>query len=128
MDEHRQPRLKISDETRNDTDDTFWPLLGYHVGKLASADIPLIFGLENASPRISGLKAFGAAFATTASAPMFHITGITTEAGTTDLLSLGLPCYEVGIADLKLCWSQLNIGKDSSLGLVSLANPHFSLE
>ena len=107
--------------------ESFFPLLGYHVGKLSGSEIPLITGLEDAEPSISDLKAFGAAFATTSSAPMFHIKGITPEAAETRELEDGLPCLEIERRELSDCWSQLSTASDNSVGLISLGSPHFSL-
>ncbi|KAK7905940.1 hypothetical protein LTR67_000664 [Exophiala xenobiotica] len=134
LEQHRVPKLKVSVSGSFffDADDTFYPLLGYHIGALAGPDIPLICGLENLNPSISDLKAFGAAFATTASAPMFHIQGVTPEAEKASLslfsAGAGLPCHTVTNEDLRNSWYQLNTASDSSVGLVSLGNPHFSLE
>ncbi|KIV87696.1 hypothetical protein PV11_03226 [Exophiala sideris] len=128
LQEQRLPRLRIDVRHFPGADDAYYPLLGYHVGKLAGPDIPLITGLEHADPSISDLKAFGAAFATTASAPMFHIQGLTPEALNTVLDSSKLPCFEVTNNELIDCWRQLNTATDPSVGLISLGNPHFSLE
>ncbi|ETI20713.1 hypothetical protein G647_07055 [Cladophialophora carrionii CBS 160.54] len=128
LDEPRLPKLKIKVAALSDVDDAFWPLLGYHVGKLAGSDVPLVCGLEDTSPSRSDLKAFSAAFATTASAPMFHMAGVTPEITEAGDPSLEIPCCEIGKYELISCWTQLNTATDSSLGLVSLGNPHFSLE
>ena len=65
-------------------DDAFYPTLGYHVGMIAGNDIPVLTGLERATPSADDLRAFGAAFATTSAAAMFHIVGVTPEAPTLD--------------------------------------------
>ncbi|KAM5348949.1 hypothetical protein ACJ41O_008772 [Fusarium nematophilum] len=65
-----------------DIDDSFYPLLGYYIGGLAASRIPVIVGLDKLAPSTDDLKAFGAAFATVASAPMFHMVGVTPEATT----------------------------------------------
>src|SRR3546814_10252578 len=72
-------------------DDSFYPLLGYHIGSLTGRSIPLIRGLEHAAPTRDDLKAFGAAFATTSAAPLFHIAGVTPEAlDPADVLAPGI--------------------------------------
>ena len=68
-------------------DDAFYPTLGYHVGTIASNDIPVLTGLERAAPTADDLRAFGAAFATTSAAAMFHIVGVTPEAPTLDAVT-----------------------------------------
>jgi predicted aconitase len=44
--------------------------------------VPLVLGLQALAPDSDALKAFGAAFATTSAAPLFHIAGVTPEAPT----------------------------------------------
>ncbi|KAJ9624089.1 hypothetical protein H2203_005537 [Taxawa tesnikishii (nom. ined.)] len=76
---NRQARIKISTPPIEGADDALFPVLGYMVGDIAANRIPIVTGLEVLAGRVSedDLKAFGAAFATTSSAPMFHIAGIT---------------------------------------------------
>jgi len=113
------------------TDDSLYPLLGYHVGMLAGSDIPVVTGLADAPPSRDGLKAFSAAFATTAGAPMFHIEGVTPEARTADQ-ALGGKAPERHVVltreDLLRSWRELNTATDPAVELVSLGNPHFSLD
>ncbi|KAL7946730.1 hypothetical protein V8C42DRAFT_318660 [Trichoderma barbatum] len=113
-----------------DIDDSIYPLLGYYVGGIAGNRIPVIAGLDVLYPSTDDLKAFGAAFATTASAPMFHIVGVTPEAATIqdaiggrgDVESIG-----VDMRQLESVWKTLNSAQDvSPVDLVSLGNPHFS--
>ena len=80
LDEQRMASLQIELPELAELDDAFYPLLGYHVGLLCGSHIPLVRGLENARPRLDDLKAFGAAFATSSAAPLFHIAGVTPEA------------------------------------------------
>lgn len=110
-------------------DDAFYPLLGYWVGLLAEHRIPVISGLERASPSPDDLKAFGAAFATTSSASMFHIAGVTPEAP--DVASaLGRVApeaeHQITAAELMIAWQALNTTNDVRIDLVALGNPHFS--
>lgn len=104
-------------------DDAVWPLLGYCCGLLSASEIPLVRGLEHAAGGSDALKAFGAAFATTAAAPMFHIAGHTPEAaGQAPLRAVG-----IGRDDLRRTWHQLDAAPSDSIDLVSLGNPHVSL-
>lgn len=111
-----------------DLDDLFFPLLGYHIGKIATNEIPLICGLEGHAVSHDDLKAFGAAFATTSAAPMFHILGVTPEAGTAEAV-LGAEVRVVRVTRKALAetWEELNIARTPGVDLVSLGNPHFSL-
>jgi hypothetical protein len=105
-------------------DDLFFPLLGYHIGKIATNEIPLICGLEGYPVSHDDLKAFGAAFATTSAAPMFHILGVTPEA---EAVPEGVPVVQVSVQDLTETWRELNIARTPDVDLVALGNPHFSV-
>ncbi|KAF2630556.1 hypothetical protein BU25DRAFT_387845 [Macroventuria anomochaeta] len=111
-------------------DDSFWPLLGYHVGKIATNDIPVICGLANLTVDADDLRAFGAAFATTSAAAMFHIVGITPEASTVEEACLGQQPtrhVEIGPTELEETWRELNTSISDDVDLIALGNPHFSL-
>ncbi len=111
-------------------DDAFYPLLGYHVGKMAGNRIAAVEGLAEAAPDHDDLKAFGAAFATVSSAPMFHIVGVTPDApDLAHALSQHSPVeiFELPISTLAESWDALNLAKGEKVDFVSLGNPHFSL-
>ncbi|KAJ3542634.1 hypothetical protein NM208_g3995 [Fusarium decemcellulare] len=122
--------VKVSGlDTIQGIDDSFPPLLGYHVGSLSTSRIPVIVGLESFNLTEDDLKAFGAAFATVSSAPMFHIVSVTPEA--TSLEAVVAPEFtlaEVDLMELAVCWERLNSApKHQAIDLVSLGSPHFSL-
>ncbi|MFN4193609.1 MAG: aconitase X [Tabrizicola sp.] len=124
----RRATMRLDLPLLRDLDDLFFPLLGYHVGKIATNGIPLICGLEGREVSHDDLKAFGAAFATTSAAPMFHILGITPEAGTAEaVLADELRHVQVSVQDLAETWAELNIARTPDVDLVALGNPHFSL-
>lgn len=128
LDEGRRARVRIDLPPLGALDDLFFPLLGYHVGKIATNEIPLICGLEGRAVSLDDLKAFGAAFATTSAAPMFHVLGITPEATTaTAVLADAARVVTVTPQDLAETWEELNIARTPDVDLVSLGNPHFSL-
>ena len=130
LDAQRKAGLQVQVPELADLDDAFYPLLGYHIGALAGSRIPLVLGLEQHQPSLDDLKAFGAAFATTSAAPMFHIAGVTPEAFDprqvleADVL---LPQENIHLQDLLVSWGELNSARDSRVDMVSLGNPHFSL-
>ena len=126
----RRASLRINLPKLENLDDSFYPLLGYHVGLLAANQIPVIVGLEQAAPSQDDLKAFGAAFATTSSAPMFHIVGVTPEAAILEDATGGaaVPVITIGVGDLARSWDELSNAQDPSVDLVSLGNPHFSFQ
>jgi predicted aconitase/predicted aconitase with swiveling domain len=123
LDAGRRATLTLEVEMPAGADDSFWPLLGYCCGSVCGTEICLIRGLETSAAGPDELKAFGAAFATVAAAPMFHIAGITPEADGEK------PEREVriGLDGLRQAWEVLNTASSPEVGLVSLGNPHFSL-
>lgn len=130
LDAQRKARLQIELPVLRELDDAFYPLLGYHIGALAGSRIPLVLGLEHSEPSLDDLKAFGAAFATTSAAPLFHIAGVTPEAlDPTQVLEADadVPVEKIRLKDLLLSWRELNSARDSRVDVVSLGNPHFSL-
>lgn len=130
LDAGRLATLQINVPALGEPDDAFYPLLGYHIGALAGSQIPLVCGLEQAAPSRDDLKAFGAAFATTSAAPMFHIAGVTPEAPSAAQALGGMAprrVLSISAQDLLASWRELNSADSPELGLVSLGNPHFSL-
>jgi hypothetical protein len=126
---NRHATIEIAVPDLGPVDDAFYPLLGYHVGLLSPNAIPVITGLEQVSPSLDDLKAFGAAFGTSSAAPMFHIVGVTPEAATlAQALGDAAPEKRVLIsrADLQASWRELNSATDASADLISLGNPHLS--
>jgi len=112
-------------------DDSFYPTLGYLCGLRAGAHVPVVAGLEAARPSRDNLKAFCAAFGTTASAPMVHIAGITPEAPDVAAALGGsgsAATCEITVEDLRATWQRLDASCESAVDLVSLGNPHFSSE
>ncbi|MFT4165979.1 MAG: aconitase X [Microlunatus sp.] len=146
LDAERRATVVVEVGPLAEIDDCLFPVLGYHVGKLAPNDIPAVCGLEAYPVSRDDLKAFGAAFATTSAAAMFHLVGVTPEASTVEQATGGMPVkqrFVVGAAELRETWLELNSavadleaadlgGADlgatgSEIDLVSLGNPHFSL-
>ncbi|WP_296251644.1 aconitase family protein [Pseudomonas sp. UBA4194] len=130
VDDQRQPRLGFTVTRPAAADDSFYPLLGYHIGALCGSRIPLIFGLEQQCPSLDDLKAFSAAFATTSAAPMFHLAGVTPHARDLEASAhtrIGLPMRDVQPADLLHSWHELNSAREAQVDVVTLGNPHFSL-
>jgi predicted aconitase/predicted aconitase with swiveling domain len=130
LDAQRKARLQIELPALGELDDAFYPLLGYHIGALAGSRVPLVLGLEKRKPSLDDLKAFGAAFATTSAAPLFHIAGITPEAiDPAQVLDadISIAVEKIRLKDLLRGWRELNSARDNRVDVVSLGNPHFSL-
>lgn len=130
LQERRKAQLLIKVPELHDLDDSVYPLLGYHIGALCGTRIPLIIGLQQHSPTLDDLKAFGAAFATTSAAPMFHIAGVTPEAMAPAQIkdqTGDLEPMHIAPEELLISWQELNSARDSEVRMISLGNPHFSL-
>lgn len=137
--ENRIPQIAVSIPSvlihEHMLDDSFWPLLGYGVGARVGPLLPIITSLDQAStaqPTRDALKAFSAAFATSAGAPMFHMLGITPEAAHYKALAATLPHTTITWQNLRDTWLTFNHSPSAgpvpcNVDLVSLGNPHFSL-
>jgi predicted aconitase len=123
-------------------DDSFYPVLGHFLGKLAQNRIPVVTGIE-VQPAEDQLKALGAAAASSGAVALFHIAGVTPEAPTLDAALQGrAPQQQVTVtmADLRAARRELTTGPEDELGsttgrgtgagtldMVVLGSPHFSL-
>jgi len=132
LDEHRAATLvvRLSDiPTHVQEDDVFYPVIGALLGHVAGDDVPVIDGLE-VGPDEDQLKAICAAAATTGRVALFHIVGVTPEAPTLEAALHGRPPQReirVTLADLREWRQRLSSRHGSSLELVVLGSPHFSL-
>lgn len=125
--EERAPQVRVTVPPLGGVDDSLWPLLGYLIGTVSPDAIPLVYGVSGLRPDTDALKAFGAAFATTSAAPMFHIAGVTPEAlDATTFAALDIPTTALTHQDLLRAWHELNGADPGPIQLVSLGNPHFS--
>ncbi len=135
-DEGRRAVMEVVFPSFAGIDDSFFPLAGYLTGLIAGNRIPVVSGLAHYAPDRDALKAFGAAFATSSSAPMFHIAGVTPEAmggSEADAVAKaagGRPVTALGIVTevVRNCWWDLNLAEGETVDLVSIGNPHASLE
>jgi cis-L-3-hydroxyproline dehydratase len=111
-------------------DDSFYPVLGHLLGKLAGNRIPVIEGLT-VRPNDDQLKAFGAGAASSGSVALFHMVGITPEAPTREAAFQNRTPREthaVTMDDLRNARDELSSGgSGEGLDLVVLGSPHFSL-
>ncbi|EYD77472.1 2-Methylcitrate dehydratase AcnD [Rubellimicrobium mesophilum DSM 19309] len=124
LDENRKARRRIHVGAPEGHNDAFWPMLGYLAGLLAPDRIPLLAGLEGASPSDDDLKALCAAFGTTSGAPMLHVAGHTPEAE--GCMAGDADEVVVMRADLARVWRELNSGPEN-VDLVAIGSPHVSL-
>src|SRR5579864_451465 len=119
---HQVPR-------RVQQDDTFYPVLGLLLGRLAGNRIPVLDGLE-VQPTEDRLKALGAAAASSGAVALFHIVGVTPEAPTLEAAFQGRTPSEVHTVtmdQLRQTRRELTTAPDAKLDMVVLGSPHFSI-
>jgi len=121
LDENRKPSflVKVDAELKSNAD---FGALGYHVGKIVKDKIPYFQGINEAST--DQLKALGAAMAAAGAVALYHIEGITPEAGLMN--PSGLETIEVRNQELREAYEKLNTGKDPDI--IILGCPHASLK
>ncbi|MEM4202195.1 MAG: aconitase X catalytic domain-containing protein [Candidatus Hadarchaeum sp.] len=121
LDENRKPSylIEVKAELRSNSD---FGALGYHVGKIVKDKVPYFRGIREAD--VDQLKALGAAMAASGAVALYHVEGITPEAGMMD--TNGLEKITVGEPELRAAYEKLNTG--SSPDIVILGCPHASLK
>ncbi|MFQ5571234.1 MAG: aconitase X [Rhodothermales bacterium] len=110
-------------------DDSFYPVLGHLVGRVAQDRIPVVEGF-GVSPGEDQLKALGAAMASSGAVALFHLVGITPEAPTLDAAFQGPPpsrAIDVTMPHLRAARRALSTAEGEKLDMVVLGSPHFSL-
>ena len=125
-----QVLLRLVDvPSRLQEDDSFYPVLGHLIGKVAEDRIPVIDGLT-VSPSEDQLKALCAAVASSGTVALFHIVGITPEAPTREkAFQSRAPETEMDVTmdDLRRSWQELTTTEGEKLDMVVLGSPHYSL-
>jgi predicted aconitase len=104
-----------------------WGALGGVIGRLAGNywAVPVIEGLEGA-PGSDQLKHFGAAMASFGSTALFHLVGLTPEAGRlADVLGGELPRHRVGRADFEAL--EKSYRREGKIDVVVFSAPQLSL-
>ena len=110
-------------------DESFYPVLGHLLGKLASDAIRVITGMA-VTPSEDQLKALGAGAASSGAVALFHIVGVTPEAPTlAAAVQDARPIKRMGVslAMLRAARRELTTANGEPLDLVVLGSPHFSL-
>lgn len=110
-------------------DDSFYPVLGHLIGRIAQERIPVIEGLEVA-PAEDQLKALCAASASSGAVALMHLVGVTPEAPTTaEAFQNKQPqqTIEITMDRLRAARRELSTADGETLDMVVLGSPHFSL-
>jgi len=110
-------------------DDSFFPVLGHLIGKVAVDRIPVVEGLR-AKPSEDQLKAMGAAAASSGAVALFHIVGVTPEAPSLDAAFQGRQptrIVDITMADVRRARRELTTADGAQLDMVVLGSPHFSI-
>ena len=118
--ENRHPTIRVEVDSGPLSRADFGAL-GVHVGKRAGRGIPYFVGLEGARP--DDLKSLGAAMAASGAVALYHVEGLTPEAGQVD--SGGLETVRVVRDDLDRARAQLTSGERPDLMVIGC--PHASL-
>lgn len=122
-DEGRRATLAIDfdvpDEWRND--DLLYVAVGLVLGQIAGTEVAVLHGLDERADE-DRLKAIGAAAASSGAVGMFHVIGVTPEAGT--LGNTQGPRFNVDTETLVAALRSL--ATDGDLGAVCLGTPHAS--
>jgi hypothetical protein len=121
-------QLKNIPEALQQSDD-FYPVLGHFMGKVALDRIPVIAGM-GVSPGEDQLKALGAASASSGGVALFHVVGVTPEAGTLESAFQNKPpqdVIEVTMDMLRAARRELTHTDSDALEMIVLGSPHFSL-
>lgn len=110
-------------------DDSFYPVLGYLMGKLARERIPVVTGLQH-QPTEDQFKALGAASASSGTVALFHVVGMTPEAPTLEAAFQGREPEETVIVTMEMLRAarhELTTATGAKLDMVVLGSPHFSV-
>lgn len=127
LDEHRRGTTRFAVTARlGDYSD--WGALGAVIGRRMRSyfEVPVVEGIASA-PTSDQIKHFGAALASYGSTPLFHMVGVTPEAGRlSDVIDEGTPAIPITDADVAAYRASLTPA-DDTLHVVVFAAPQLSL-
>jgi predicted aconitase len=110
-------------------DDSFYPVLGHLLGKIAQNCIPVVEGFS-VRPTEDQLKALGAGAASSGTVALFHLVGVTPEAPTREAAFQNrapAQIVEVTMNTLRAARHELTTADGEALDMIVLGSPHFSL-
>jgi predicted aconitase len=124
LDENRRAALRVSVRCPVRALSDFGAL-GYVVGKAARNRVPYFEGLEE-SCSAAALKTLGAAMAASGAVALYHVAGVTPEAGRADVLDADHE--KLVVDDLRPAYAALDESRERKIDLVWFGCPHASLE
>jgi len=119
LDENRRPTVVIDAET--DGSVFSYSMLGQAVGMKIGSGIPYFRGIN---PTVDDAKTMSAAMAASGSVALYHVEGVTPEAGNFDIG--GLEIIHIGKEELSEAYNKLNTAED--IQLIALGCPHLSVK
>ena len=117
LDEKRVPTVVIDADI--DGSVFSYSLLGQAVGMAIGSGIPYF---KNISPEVEEAKALSAAMAASGSIALYHVEGVTPEAGNFDVSELEI--IHIGKKELKAAFDKLNTVED--VQLIAIGCPHLT--
>ena len=128
LDENRKGTHLVSIEADlNGTTD--FGAAGYYVGALVGSGVPVFEGIYQ--PRQEELMVLGSAMATSGTVAMYHITGVTPEAPTTeDAFEGSAPQEKITVTakEVNEVYEKLHTAGDSAVDFVYLGCPQYTIE
>ena len=120
LDDHRRPTVVVRVSAKLEANADFGAL-GYITGKKIQNKVPYFTGITSATT--DNLKALGAAMAASGAVALYHVEGITPEAG--QMKIAGLDVVEIAESDIAGTYATLNTGTDPDI--IMIGCPHASL-
>ena len=126
LDENRQPSVMVELAgalVENSDFGAFGKALGERLESADLGRVPLILGIDSAS--VENLKSFCASLATYGGVALFHMEGITPEAGQ---VSPPRQRIKISVAEIQLARESLSDAPSPEIDFVSLGCPHLSIK
>ncbi|MBP5203494.1 MAG: aconitase X catalytic domain-containing protein [Candidatus Methanomethylophilaceae archaeon] len=117
LDSNRHPTIVVDADI--DGSIFSYSLLGQAVGMTIGGGVPYFKGIN---PGVEEAKALAAAMAASGSVALYHVEGVTPEAGGFDLE--GLEAIHIGKQELDDAYSKLNVAED--VELIAIGCPHLT--
>jgi predicted aconitase len=127
-DEGRKARLRFDISQLPEAwrrENVFHHLLGYHLGRIAGREVPIVTGLLPIATK-DDLKAVSTAVAASGGVELWHGVGVTPEAPILEAVFERGATHAVTRENLVVAQQQLSSGRDGLLDMIALGTPHFS--